>query len=877
MNNLIYPITKSSVFLFSSPSGLSISIVESLLANHCRIIIHSSKKSKWKKQLSHLKDNPNIIFCSEGETSDAYNPDYIICVCYAEENVDQIVGGSKKNISEAIDLALKHSANVFIVLPYIQHSNEEKSINLFANEIFKNHREKLGLVYVGETMGPRVNLFTHRPIKKLLYELVSNRKLSKPLASDDHIIFPTDVSLLSKQIVRNMFSFGGVGERKAFLSRGIVFNSYVKDIMSRFSRQEREEYGVKKPMRERGVVVEKIETNIEKATTQTIDWYKENFPERIKKVEEKKEKHTKARQEANKYKINVVSAFRSVEIQKRLKVMALVFIIILSPYVFYVFGTVFLFSTLEKIQNQQISSARKTLNVSTTMTNISQKEFEIFSNIPVLGSVFGSGQEKTELVQKSSKLLKKNIDLLVRSEALFKGFLSEDDYNFNEEWSSVKLLLNEIYEDLSFLENELNSGKSLVSTYYRQKFGKEELSILRNEILNYRKLVGHLDWVLGMKESRKYLVLFQDDSELRPTGGFINTVMIIEIRNGKIFSSAFHSTESLDSKLKGMVSPPELLRKYLSEDTWFLRDSNWDPDFPTSAKQAEWFISKEIDESVDGVIAVNSSVFTVEDKNVLNNVKDIEQLAVESLGVFKNNTQKQFIEFLMSSKKHLDEKNIQVYFYNNSLQDVISEQLWDGSVYSPDCVENCIVDMIGFVEANVGVNKVNEFVERRASIETTLKNQVVKNITTIEFFNSSPLDSSGKSKYEVFLRFLAPYNSIFSNIGVVDITGTRYVSPEIVNLRGRKEAGIYLEIPASQKTTVTFEFERGEVLKFDRQGEYRMIFRKQSGVPSYPVEIRHRVPENLVVNFSKPFSLTSLGYYRYNTLLARDYFSRLFW
>jgi hypothetical protein len=231
----------------------------------------------------------------------------------------------------------------------------------------------------------------------------------------------------------------------------------------------------------------------------------------------------------------------------------------------------------------------------------------------------------------------------------------------------------------------------------------------------------------------------------------------------------------------------------------------------------------------------------------------------------------------VGSKKHLDEKDIQVYFYNNSLQDVISEQLWDGSVYSVECNENCIVDTIGFVEANVGINKVNEHIERRVSIETTFENQVVKNIATIELFNSSSLNNSGANKYEVYLRLLAPYDSTFSDIGVVNFSGTRYVSPEIEELRGRKEAGIYLEIPAGQKVTATFEFERGERLIFDRQGEYRMVLRKQSGVPSYPIEMRHNVPENLTITFSKPYSLTNLGYYRYNTLLARDYFSRLFW
>jgi hypothetical protein len=36
-----------------------------------------------------------------------------------------------------------------------------------------------------------------------------------------------------------------------------------------------------------------------------------------------------------------------------------------------------------------------------------------------------------------------------------------------------------------------------------------------------------------------------------------------------------------------------------------LRDSNWDPDFEKSAGNAEWFLEKEINREVDGVMAID--------------------------------------------------------------------------------------------------------------------------------------------------------------------------------------------------------------------------------------------------------------------------------
>ena len=39
---------------------------------------------------------------------------------------------------------------------------------------------------------------------------------------------------------------------------------------------------------------------------------------------------------------------------------------------------------------------------------------------------------------------------------------------------------------------------------------------------------------LGESYDRKYLVLFQNDTELRPTGGFIGTYGIVTVRDAKI-------------------------------------------------------------------------------------------------------------------------------------------------------------------------------------------------------------------------------------------------------------------------------------------------------------------------------------------------------
>jgi len=91
--------------------------------------------------------------------------------------------------------------------------------------------------------------------------------------------------------------------------------------------------------------------------------------------------------------------------------------------------------------------------------------------------------------------------------------------------------------------------------------------------------------------------------------------MTVEFKDGHIFSINHHDVDSLDAQLKGGVVPPKGIASYLNEKNWFLRDSNWDPDFPTSAVRAEWFIDKEIGESFDGVFAINYDPAKIDKEN----------------------------------------------------------------------------------------------------------------------------------------------------------------------------------------------------------------------------------------------------------------------
>lgn len=112
--------------------------------------------------------------------------------------------------------------------------------------------------------------------------------------------------------------------------------------------------------------------------------------------------------------------------------------------------------------------------------------------------------------------------------------------------------------------------------------------------------------LLGANGPRLYLFLFQNNAELRPTGGFIGSYGLLEVKNGHIGKFFVDGIFNPDGQLSENVVPPTPIQKIST--AWSLHDSNWWPDFPTSAEKAMYFYEKTGGPTVDGVITLTPTV-----------------------------------------------------------------------------------------------------------------------------------------------------------------------------------------------------------------------------------------------------------------------------
>src|SRR3989344_820431 len=129
-------------------------------------------------------------------------------------------------------------------------------------------------------------------------------------------------------------------------------------------------------------------------------------------------------------------------------------------------------------------------------------------------------------------------------------------------------------------------------------------------ISDARPLIKILPSLLGDPKEKKYLILFQNDKELRPTGGFITAYAVFRIDKGIFHVDRSDDIYTLDNGIFSKPKAPAPILKYLPNvTTLHLRDSNLSPDFITSMdtfnslyKKASGYVP------VDGIIALDTSV-----------------------------------------------------------------------------------------------------------------------------------------------------------------------------------------------------------------------------------------------------------------------------
>lgn len=255
---------------------------------------------------------------------------------------------------------------------------------------------------------------------------------------------------------------------------------------------------------------------------------------------------------------------------------------------------------------------------------------KIYQYIPILRDYYTDGQILLSLADQGLALADQAVQVLLPYSDIL-GFQGEGSFTGGTTQDRIVLILDtleKIQPDLDDMEKQLaeiaNLSKKIDANRYPEKIAEQNVRQLivnaqtqidqaAHTFSDYKPIVGELGKMAGAKESQKYLILFQNDNELRPTGGFLTAYSIVKIDKGTVLPEKSGDIYDLDQKFWQNIPIPKELGKYLTtERYWHLRDMNIYPDFKKSMEtfyQYYQTVPGEPDD-VDGIIAVDTQVLT---------------------------------------------------------------------------------------------------------------------------------------------------------------------------------------------------------------------------------------------------------------------------
>lgn len=369
--------------------------------------------------------------------------------------------------------------------------------------------------------------------------------------------------------------------------------------------------------------------------------------------------------------------------------------------------------------------------------------------------------------------------------------------------------------------------------------------------------------ILGVETPEKrYMVIMQNDKELRATGGFWTNYATFKIKNGML-SSDFSSKDmySVDLTLDAIDATfdfpdaPAAYQKYLLVERWYARDANYSPDLPTSIDKFmySYNMAMRIDpleiKPVDGIVTIDTQVvselldvtgpvtvngFTYTKDNVVLELEKVASLALREQAnrkrVLGDLMEGMLINVFESDKnlwpKLIDKgidlairKHIQGFSYNPDAQALLEKYNVGGRVVDPVNGDYSYV-----VSTNLGGDKTNWFTTKE--VAHTLSNEDGKWVDTvkIKYNYKEPLADYGPfvKRFKDWVRVYAPNGSTLISVdGSMGETGTD-------TERNKAIFYGYVELGPNETKEITFKYSLPNgVISGDT---YNLYLQKQGGI-----------------------------------------------
>jgi len=404
---------------------------------------------------------------------------------------------------------------------------------------------------------------------------------------------------------------------------------------------------------------------------------------------------------------------------------------------------------------------------------------------------------------------------------------------------------------------------------------------------------------LGASAPRTYLILVQNEDEIRATGGFISAVAQVTVDRGKLVELGFLDSYLVDDFSKPYPDPPAPLTKYMLSELWLFRDSNWSPDYPTSARCAINLYAIGQGVMADGAIAIDQHAVRaligalgplhvkgvsepVTGEGVIHIVREGWNLDEQTSDgwwsrrkdsmaavltavadrVQEGIGQADLARLAIAALDVLEEKHLLVYVRDVEAASVVADVGWDGALAQGEG------DALMVVDTNVGFNKANPLIRQEIEYAVDLSGPdepyATLTVTHTHTLQRSDVECRHESVYgssyqDMMERCYWSYMRVYVPLGASLVRATPHevpaesliserASPAHVSVGppelGREVFATLLLVRPAEAVKTVFEYALpSRVIRVQgEQSAYCLGVQKQPGTRGIPIRVQIVLP-----------------------------------
>lgn len=428
--------------------------------------------------------------------------------------------------------------------------------------------------------------------------------------------------------------------------------------------------------------------------------------------------------------------------------------------------------------------------------------------------------------------------------------------------SSESLYLIKSAKENNLFSNKLNEAEIQVKNLNNYSSQAIEISSFIEDLVN-------------PTGKNSYLVLVQDNLELRPGGGLVKAFGEIQFENGKLTDIKFEDVNIVDEKLHANIAAPQQLADKLDIEQLFLKDVSWSLDFAANAATARDIYKKTNDKDVEGVIALDliaiaklleitgpinlieinqsataENILELVDKNKENSfLPAVVQTLFNKIAEISSGTQPQNntsrVNLFKAFTNSLTSKQLLLSFKNKNLASIVKVKAWNNVLppasFDPSDDTAQTRDFLALSEANLGTNRVNRLIKRKVDYDVTVGTEA----TLIAKLKVTFENASNSENYVNFLRVYTPSSS--SLLSYKNGEGTDTDDVEVNSASGLTVFALDVEVPPKETKTVQLSYRIPKKIKLEQTPTYAFYVSKQPGTENYPFTFSFNLPQNIQI------------------------------